>query len=85
MNFLIVFDVTTGQSKITEYPDGATAEVMQDRLGAELAALDSDERREIVVLNARDINDLRETHARYFGDDVLRKEVRRLLGVPPAA
>jgi hypothetical protein len=85
MNFLIVYDLAAGRSTITEYPDAAVAEAQRSRLDAELSALASGEHREIVVLNAKSIADLRETHARYFGDDVLRAEVSRLLGVPPAA
>ena len=85
MNYLIVFDASTGTSDIRQYPDDAVELAMKDRLRAELASLESGERREIVVLNAKNLDDLRETHARYFGDAVLRSEVSRLLGDPPAA
>jgi hypothetical protein len=85
MNYLIIFDNIEGVSKITEYPDDAIAEAMHDRLAAELSAFEHKEAREIVVLNAKNLDDLRETHARYFGDAALRAEVSRLLGEPPAA
>ena len=85
MNYLIIFDTASGTSDIQEYPDDAVDAAMRDRLRAELASLESGERREIVVLNAKNLDDLRETHARYFGDAALRSEVSRLLGDPPAA
>lgn len=85
MNFLIVFDPSSGKSQITSYPDAAIEEAMRDRLKVELSLFERGESREIVVLNARNLDDLRETHARYFGDAVLRSEVSRLLGDPPAA
>lgn len=80
MNFLIVFDPTTGHSVIDSFPDDALAEAMHARLEAELNALSRNDSREIVLLNAKNIDDLRETHARYFGDKVLRDELDRLLG-----
>ena len=80
MNYLIIFDTSNGRSKIKEYPDDALADAMRERLVAELSSLENDEAREIVVLSAKNLDDLRETHARYFGDAVLRSEVNRLLG-----
>jgi hypothetical protein len=85
MNYLIIFDNLGGNSEITEYPDDAIADAMRDRLAAELSAFERKEKREIVVLNAKNLDNLRETHARYFGDAALRAEVSRLLGEPPAA
>jgi molybdopterin converting factor small subunit len=85
MNFLIVYDPATGVSEVTEYQDDATADALKDRLKAEISALERNVTREIVVLNAKNVDDLRETHARYFGDTTLRREVTRLLGSPPAA
>ncbi|HEY0380962.1 MAG TPA: hypothetical protein VGC72_02075 [Candidatus Elarobacter sp.] len=85
MNYLIIFDSLAGSSEIREYADDAITDAMRDRLAAELSSLERHEKREIVVLNAKNVDDLRETHARYFGDAALRSEVSRLLGEPPAA
>lgn len=85
MNFLIIFDPISGNSTIKEYADDAIAKAMRDRLSAELLAFQQGKRCEIVILNAKNVDDLRETHARYFGDAVLKAEVTRLLPDPPAA
>lgn len=85
MNYLIIFDPMAGHSEIREFQEDAIADAMRERLAAELLALERGEQREIVVLNAQNRDDLRETHARYFGDDILRTEVSRLLGNPHAA
>jgi hypothetical protein len=85
MNFLIVFDPVAGHSEITAYADDAIEDAMRDRLQAELGYFERGERREIVILNAKNIDDVRETHARYFGDDALRSEVSRLFGDASAA
>ena len=80
MNFLIIFDSSAGKSEILEFPDEELAGAMRARLDAELAALRQNQNREIVLLNAKNLDDLRETHARYFGDVALRAELGRLLG-----
>jgi hypothetical protein len=85
MNYLIVFDPSTGHSEITPYADEAIGEAMEARLNVEVALFERGEGREVVILNAKNIDDLRETHARYFGDDALWSEVRRVLGDLPAA
>jgi hypothetical protein len=85
MNFLVTFDPLRGQSQIVEYADDEIAQAMEARLQGELHALRERQRLEIVVLNARTIDDLRRTHARYFGDDFLKEEIRRLAGDDTAA
>lgn len=80
MVYLISFDPAHGKSDVFEYPDAELNEAMQHRLRLELQALKQRESREVVVFSAKNRDDLRATHARYFGDSGLKDNIASLLG-----
>jgi hypothetical protein len=61
-----------------EYTDADSAKARLDRLKAETDAQRSGTPLEIVVLRARNKDDLKMTHAKYFGDAALRENIRSM-------
>ena len=78
MIFLIRYDRLSGKATWKEYMDADTAEVQRDRLEAEMESAHKGTPLEIVVLRARTKDDLKQTHAKYFGDEALRENIRTL-------
>lgn len=63
--FLIVFDRRSGESTVT--PFSSSSEAMQARYAKELET--DDPNVEIVVVGARSLSELKQTHSRYFSRD----------------
>lgn len=63
--FLIVFDRQSGESIVTPFSTGS--EAMQARYAKELET--DDPNVEIVVVGARSLSELKQTHSRYFSRD----------------
>ena len=64
-SFLIVFDRQSGESTVTPFSSGSDA--MQARRSTELET--DDPNVEIVVVGARSLTELKQTHSRYFSQD----------------
>jgi hypothetical protein len=80
MVYLISFNPADGESDVFEYQDADLDQAMQHRLRLEVQTLKQRESREVVVFSARNRDDLRATHARYFGDSGLKDNIASLLG-----
>jgi hypothetical protein len=80
MVYLISFDPASGESDVLEYPDAGLGKATEQRLQLELRALRNGVKREVVILSAKNLDDLRTTHARYFGDSGLKNNIASLLG-----
>ncbi len=80
MVYLISFNPANGESDVFEYSDTQLDEAMQHRLRLEIQALKQSLNREVVVMSARNLDDLRVTHARYFGDSGLKSNIANMLG-----
>jgi len=78
MLFLISYDRRAGTAVWTEYSDADTVKAQDDRLDAETDAQKRGIPLEIVVLRARNRDDLKMTHAKYFGDEALRENIRSM-------
>jgi hypothetical protein len=76
MLFLISYDRRAGTANWREYPDTDAVLAQKDRFEAETDAQRRGIPLEIVVLGARHKDDLKLTHAKYFGDDVLLENIR---------
>ena len=64
--FLIVFNRHSGESTVT--PFSSSSDAMQARYAKELET--DDPNVEIVVVGARSLSELKQTHSRYFSRDV---------------
>ncbi len=76
MIFVIKHHRKSGISEwIGEYSNSEMEVAQQLRFETELASRNDEPRPEIVVLSAHIKDDLRRTHAKYFGLDELRKNI----------
>jgi len=78
MLFLVRYDRKSGIADWRQYPDAEAGAVKRDREEAEGDARRRGLPLEIVVLQARSKDDLKLTHAKYFGDEALRENIRTL-------
>ncbi len=78
MIFVIKYDRKTGVSQdLGRFDEGDMAKAQELRFNCEVDARGDDPRPEIVVLSAESEDALRRSHAKYFGDDAIRTNIRR--------
>ncbi len=78
MIFVIKHHRKLGTSEwIGEYADSEMQAAQQLRFDTEVASRNDEPRPEIVVLSAQTKDDLRRTHAKYFGIDEIRRNIER--------
>jgi hypothetical protein len=79
MIFLIRYDRKLGTAEWSDpYPDTDLHRAQEERLTAETEAATLGIPVEIVILQAVNKDDLKLTHAKYFGDEALRENIRTL-------